>query len=146
MSAELQTAVANETMELSHAFRENLALIHGLPKPHAAERISKLDTDPAAPPSPQPINITNNIPAAPAATSSPSPGAESAPAGSSLLRKAAPFLIGLGVAGPAGYAAKAYLNRPTPAVQQTEQQKDGSLLQVLQDRGLHLKGGAWPTK
>ena len=143
MSAELQTAIANEALELSHMFRQNAALKHGLPDVRGAERIASLDTEPAPKAEPPVVNITNQIPAAPAATSSPSPGTAAAPAGSSLLRKAAPFLIAGGLLGPAGYAAHALLNPATPPATQTEQ--DGSLLQALQDKGLHLPEGSWPT-
>lgn len=142
MSA-VQEAAANTVLRIANLFEQNCALKHGLPKVGGPDRID------AEPPAPQPINITNNIPAAPAAINPPSPGggvAQQAES-TSLLRRAAPYLLTGLLAGGVPTAAIAYLNKQPAAVTiPTEQDKDGSLLQLLQDRGLHLPEGTWPTK
>jgi len=152
MSAEVTTAVLNEAFELSHMFRENAALKHGLPNCPAAQRVKVEDQKTTPEVKPPVVNITNNIPAnnIPVASDSPTPGepgAVSVPS-SSLLRAAAPWL--LTAAGAGGIAAGVnYLLADKPpvapaATQPTEQ--DGSLLQYLEDAGKHLPEGAWPTK
>ncbi len=128
MSATLQTEIANEALALSHQFRENLALKHGLPKPNGPQRVS-LD---------QPYT------AAPAASGSPSPGATvpaTAKVDKSLVSRVAPWLLTAAIGGPLGALAYSALTKDTPVV---EQPKDGSLLQYLEDQGFHLpEGDTW---
>lgn len=141
MSAEVQTALINEVLEQAHMFRENATLKHGLTGCKPAQRVGTIEQPKQEPPV---VNITNNIPAAPAATPSSSPGTDAAVStGRSLARTVAPYI--LTAVGGAGLAAGAnYLLRdnPTPVIQPD----DGSLLQYLQDQGFHLSEGAWPTK
>jgi uncharacterized protein HemX len=144
MSAELKTAVVNEALDLSHMFKQNCALKHGLPEIHS-NRISKLTDDPPAKQEPPIVNITNNIPAAPAATNTPSPGAGAADAvKQTLLGKAAPFLLSAAI-GSAAVPAYWWLTQDekAPVVQDaTEPQpRDGDLLQFLQSQGMHLPEG-----
>ncbi len=142
MSAELQTAVANEALELSQMFRQNAALKHGLPDCRQAERITDIGDNP--PPAPPVVNITNQIPAAPAATNSPSPGLGAAQAqGSSLLSRAAPFLLttaGLLGGGGIGLGINSLMHKPATTAEQPAA-KDGDLLQWLQTQGRHLPEG-----
>lgn len=144
MSA-VQKAAANTALRIANLFVQNCALKHGLPKPDGPDLIG--DEEPA--PTPQPIIVNNNIPAATAATSSPSPGTAAAPAGSSLLRKAAPFLLSAAGAGlPVGGYALWQAMHPAPTVQPAEPSvitpSDGDLLQELQRQGRHLPEG-WPN-
>lgn len=147
MSAELQVAVTNEALELSHMFRQNAALKHGIPDCHGAERISKAE-------SPEPV-IVQTAPApepAPAVDKSPSPGLGAAqPAQqASLLRRAAPFLATAAVAAGVPLLALWHPNSNSappaapPSVVQPSTSTDGSLLQWLQDKGEHLPEGSWP--
>lgn len=147
MSAELQTALVNEVMDLSNLFKQNCALKHGLPKP-GDNRVSNLTIDPPPKPEPIKVDITNHIPAAPAAPNSPSPGAESArDAKSSIWRRAAPFLtsFAIGAAGPLAYA---WYTGGADAVQTEAAKQKQSLLDALQNQGFHLdpeRGAEWQT-
>ena len=145
MSAAVQTAAINEALELSHMFRENAALRHGLPRCPAAQRIDQLDEETPKKPEPPVVNITNNIPAAPAAPHS-SLGAAAAVTTGSLARAAAPYLLTALGAGGLAAGASYYLNdTPTPAVEPVEQPPTGDLFEYLQQRGDHLPGG-WPSE
>ena len=144
MSAELQTALVNEVLDLSHMFKQNCALKHGLPEVNN-NRVTKID--PPAKAEPIKVDITNNIPAAPAAPNSPSPGATVAADTDqrSLVKTVAPWLlsaaIGSGVAAPAYWWL--FGNNEQPPTTETPQPKDGSLLQYLEDQGMHLPEGTW---
>lgn len=144
MSAAAQQAIFDEAMELSYQFRQNAALKNGLPD---CRRITaKLPDDPPVKQEPPQVTVINQIPASEADKGTLTPGAVAVPASSSLLRKAAPFLIGAaGVGLPAGVYA--WMNQePTPIVQQADQ-SDRSMLQWVQDQGGHLpEGEAWQTK
>jgi len=154
MSAELQTALVNEVLDLSSLFKQNCALKHGLPKV-GDNRISGLSPDP--PPPPQNINITNQIPvpevkidnqivAASAASNSPSPGATvAADTGKqSLVRTVAPWLLSaLGASGLTAAGLWAYFSGLPESPVIAEQMKDGSLFDWLETEGYHLPEG-WP--
>ena len=146
MSA-VQQAAANTVLRIANLFEQNCAIKHGLPKVGGPDRI---DADPATPPAPTPIHITNNIPAAPAANSpSPSGATGTSAVKDSFLRRAAPWLlsaVGVTGAGALGYALHPAAVNPPAASVATPQTADGSLLQALEDRGLHLPEGQWPTK
>jgi hypothetical protein len=146
MSAELQTALVNEVLDLSNMFKQNCALKHGLPEVKN-NRISKLDP----PPKPEPIkvDIPNNIPAAPAASNSPSPGATVAADTDkrSLVKTAVPWLLGaaIGTAGPLAYA---WYTGGGDAVKVEAAKQKQSLLDALQNQGFHLdpeRGAEWQT-
>lgn len=142
MSADVAKAAINEALELSYAFRQNAALKNGLPDCQK-NRIENLTVPKQEPPI---VNITNQIPAAPAATDTPSPGATvAATVKGSLLRRAAPWL--LGAVAPFAGAALGYMlgdKDKTPVIQQNP---DGSLLQYLEDNGQHLsEPDQWQTK
>ncbi len=147
MSAELKTAIVNEALDLSNMFKQNCALKHGLPQVNS-NRVTSLPDDPKQ--EPPVVNITNNIPAATAATNTPSPGAGAVETvKQSLLKTAAPFLLSAAV-GSAAVPAYWWLTQDekAPVVQEetAPQPRDGSLLQYLQDQGLHLKEGSpWQT-
>jgi hypothetical protein len=143
MSAEVQKAAINEALELSYLFRQNAALHNGLPD---CKRNTVNNLDEPKPVEPPVVNITNQIPSATAASDPPSSGSTVADTvKSSLLRRAAPWLLG-GAATIGGSALSAWwANRDKPAA--VEQVNDGSLLQWLQDNGKHLpEGEQWPTK
>ena len=144
MSVALKQAAVDEALELSWLFRQNAALRAGLPdvkKTHA-----KLGDDPPPQPAPPPVvNITNQLP--PTAGNSPSPGATVvAAAKSSLLRRAAPWLVAtaLGSAGLGGLGGWLFSRGQTPVQPEpvTQAEQDRSMLQWLQDKGQHLKPGA----
>lgn len=150
MTAALQTAVANEALELAYQFRQNAALKHGLPDCRR-QTIGSV----AGPANTTTENVavtrTETTTAATTATDTPSPGGGAVPQPQqSLLRRAAPFIVT--AATGAGLPLLAYYGfhktqpppEPPPIVQQAPD--DGSLLEVLQDRGLHLPEGQWPTK
>lgn len=144
MSAAVQTAAINEALELSHMFRENSALRHGLPRCPAAQRIDELTDEPQPDPKPPVINITNNIPAANAASSS-SLGTDAAvTTGRSLARAAAPYLLtALGAGGLAAGANYFLADEPTPPPVVQAAAPQGDLLQYLETEGYHLPEG-WP--
>lgn len=142
MSAEVQTALVNEVLEQAHMFRQNAALQRGLPGCSPARSVGTVERPKQEPPV---VNIVNEIPAAVAAPSS-SPGTVAvAAANRSLAQAAAPYILtALGAGGIA--AGASYLMRdtaPPPSVQPAT--NEGSMLQYLQDRGMHLPGGTWPT-
>lgn len=152
MSA-VQEAAANTVFRIANLFEQNCALKHGLPKVGGPDRIS--DVKPEPPPEPQVSQdlaalLISKLPAATAANNSPSPSGAvaAADAGHSLLRRAAPFLIGgaLASAGPMGWILNSYLNQPEITQPAETGVKDGSLLQYLEDGGYHLPGGGWQTK
>ena len=146
MSAELATAVVNEALDLSNLFRQNCALKHGLPEVNS-NRISKLPD----PPKQEPPNVTinNQIPAAPAASNSPSPGAAVAADTDkrSLVKTVAPWLLGaaIGTTGPLAYA---WMTGGSDAVKEEAARQKQSLLDTLQNQGFHLdpeRGAEWQT-
>lgn len=130
MSTEVAKAAVNEALELSYLFRQNAALKHGLP--HCDKQ--KVDSVGESAPS---INAVTEVPAAPAATDSPSPGSTAAAAvKSSLLRRAAPWLLG-GAATIASGALGAWL-ASGDSTTVIEQANDGLLLPWLEENGKHL--------
>lgn len=148
MSA-IQTAAANVVFGIADQFRQNCSLKHGLPKVPVLERIGD---EPQTTSENVTISRTETTTDA-TAKESPSPGeGAAADTRSSLLRRAAPFI--LTAAAGAGVPLLTLLkpqDRNTPPapviVQPTEQTKDGSLLQFLQDQGYHLPGGEqWQTQ
>lgn len=154
MSA-VKQAAANTVLRIANLFEQNCALKHGLPKVGGPDRI---DAEEDEPKQSDPLadiamvavgKLGNSSPAATPATSSPSPGGGVAQQSeSSLLGRAAPYLLaalGLAGAGGLGYVL-APSNETTIIEQTTPQATDGSLLQTLQDRGLHLPEGPWQTK
>ena len=136
-------------------FRENATLKHGLTGCQPAQRISKIEAPPA-PPQPAPVvHVYTPEPAAAPAAPPSSPGTGAAvTTGHSLARTVAPYI--LTAAGAGGLVAGAnYLFRDKPDVPPTLPPKvevlppgsdeGGSLLQYLQDQGMHLPEGTWPT-
>lgn len=142
MSAELKQAVVNETLGISHLFAQNCALKYALPEKPVKQQVGPL---PEAKVEPPVVNITNQIPAAPAANDSPSPLGAAAAGGKSLVRRAAPFLLTVAGAGlPAAGLSYWLLKDRQPVPQVTAPaEKDGSLLQHLEDNGFHLEGETW---
>ena len=145
MSASVQEAVANEALELSWLFRQNAALKNGLPdckkntvtlpEQNANESIS--------------VTRTESTTAVEAANKSPSPGeGAAAEPKSSLLRRAAPLLLGTAIGAVPTTLLLWPKTQPPPApTPQVEPVKDGDLLQWLQSQGRHLPGGEqWQTK
>lgn len=124
-------------------FRQNSAMQRGLPNCNPARTVASVEPPRQDPPV---VNITNQIPAAPAAPSS-SPGTVAVETTSSLARTAAPYVLtALGAGGLAAGASYFLRDNPAPPVPVVQPAgNDGSLLQYLQDQGKHLPEGAWPT-
>ena len=139
MSTELKTALVNEALEISNLFNQNCALKHGPTQP-TKQKINSLPEEPK--PEPPQVHITNNIPAAPAATNTSSPAGVGAAdtVKQSLLKTAAPYLlsaaIGSGVAAPVMW----WLNQDSEqvATETPTLQSQASLLQYLEDNMQHL--------
>ena len=145
MSTELKTAVVNEALGLSNLFAQTCALKHGIPEKPVKQQVGALPDEPQ----PQ-VFVLKQEPAATPATDTPSPGATAAAAvKDSFLRRAAPWLLTTAMAAGGAGAGLGYLlpNKPATTTSATQQptDKDGSLLQYLEDRGNHLRDGAWPT-
>ena len=140
MSDAVKTALVNEALEISNMFDQNCALKHGLPDKPSKKQVSELPDDPA--PQPPPINITNNIPAAPTAPTSSSPGVGAADGVKrSLIAKAAPYLLTAAVSGGIPTAAYWLLNGGQEPAAPTRTEGDSLLLEWLQENGEHLPGG-----
>jgi len=147
----IQTAAANTVLRIANLFEQNCALKHGLPKSGGPDRIED------AQPSVRQTNAENvsvtrtETTTADTVKESPSPGeGAAAVTSSSLWRRAAPLLLTAGAA--AGIPTFLLWTKqqpaipPTPAVQTTQETKDGDLLQWLQSQGKHLPEGTWQTK
>lgn len=145
MSAELQTALVNEVLDLSNMFKQNCALKHGLPEVNN-NRITKLDPPPKQEPPVVNVQVT---PAATAAnTALPSPGAGAAETvKQTLIGKAAPVLLA-GAIGAAGPLAYTWFTGGGEAVKVEAAKQQQSLLDALQNQGFHLdpeRGAQWQT-
>lgn len=173
MSLAIQQGVMDELVELSWMFRQNAGLKNGLPDvkrlpvprltadpPQSSTTTVKIDetkttTDTTANTGPTAVTPTVTpiqTPADTADTKSPSQGATAADTDrSSLLRRAAPWLLATGLAAagfgvPLGWMLhKAPVTTSTTIVTPTPtqiQSQNRSLLQWLQDHGKHLPGDA----
>lgn len=146
MTAELQTAVANEALELAYQFRQNAALKHGLPDCRRYALQGKPET---TPPERKETNAADATATEAAGRATPSPGGGVAtqPA-QSLWRRAAPFLLTAATGSAVPLAAYWALEKEPPPITQPAPAAptDGSLLQYLQDQGKHLPEGVWQTK
>jgi hypothetical protein len=149
VSAELQTALVNEVMDLSNLFKQNCALKHGLPKP-GDNRVSSAAVDQPPKQDPPVFQILNQIPAATTAnTATPSPGATAAadPSKLSLAKTVAPWLLSAAVGG-AAIPAYQWLTQDTAVPLPESPQQNQSLLDALQNQGFHLdpeRGAQWQT-
>lgn len=151
MSAALKEAAINEALELSYAFRQNAALRNGLPD---CKRIPFGGLEDEPPPKQEPpiVNVTAQMPAAPAATVQPSPGETANAVEGSFLRRVAPWVIAAATGGfgvPLLWSLTQHEPAKPPISSEAITQPapdDGSLLQYLQDHGFHRPEGAWPTK
>lgn len=147
MSAAIKEAAANTVFRIAHLYEQNCALKHGLPDVGGPEKISGLKDDPPAKQEPPIVNVT--VPAAPAASNSPSPGATVAADTDkrSLVKTVAPWLLGaaIGTAGPLAYA---WMSGGSDAVKDEAARQKQSLLDALQNQGFHLdpeRGAEWQT-
>jgi hypothetical protein len=155
MSTAIKEAATNTVLRIANLFEQRAALVHGMPRCGGPERV-KIEPEPE--PKPPTVNIDNHIPvpevkienilpAAPAVSNSPSPGATATveTGKPSLVRTAVPWLLGaLGGSGVAASALWAWFGKDAPVVPPpvvAEQEKDGSLLQYLEDSGFHLPEG-----
>lgn len=138
MSAAIKEAATNTVLRIAHLFEQNCALKHGLPKVDGPERVSGLKDVPPPKQEPPIVNITNEVPAAPAAPNSPSPGATVAADTDkhSLARTVAPWLLSAAVGAglPTGYW---WFSKDEETSLETPSERDGSLLQWLEDNFQH---------
>lgn len=158
MSA-VQQAAVNTVLRIANLFEQNCALKHGLPKVGGPDRIDtagEVQPTPADPVAELALAAIGKLagPQVSPVSSSPSPGAGAAqqPDGQPFtLWRAAPYILaalGIAGAGVAGYSLAPTHETVIEQVTQPQvtQPNDGSLLQTLQDRGLHLPDGQWQTK
>lgn len=142
MSAAERKAWMTEAMKIAHWFRQNASARYGVPECAGQTGIDTIQEKQQEPT----ININNQMPAAPAVPNSPSPGATVAAdtEGRSLLKTVAPWLLSAAI-GSGAWPLYSWLTKQE-AIVDADVQGDGSLLQFLQDQGLHLPEGKWKSE
>ena len=138
LTPDVARAVIEENLKLSGAFRDNLALKHGLPKP-----VATVLQDKPAEPTVDVSAITKQLEAIAGNIKPPSPGGPAPAAASGLptwAKAVAAGLTALGIGG-GGYA----IGNREPAKPDLEpvviDKSSGSLLQWLHDQGMSVPPG-----